>query len=115
MLGQPKRKGSRVASEIVYLDAIELLQTDVRHREFGLAPFAQNLPNLDFKFAHTFVGNNQKIAASAGRVEEFDFSQTNQQLAQAPDVFCTLGHLKLLVQFIQNSGQMSFMILGTEV
>ena len=74
MLGEPKRKRGRVASKVVNLDAVELLQADVRKRQFGHTEFAQLLPNKDFKLTDTFIAHDEKVAAAAGRVEELDFA-----------------------------------------
>ena len=74
MLGKPKRKRGGVTGKVVNLDAVKLLQADVRKRQFGYAEFAQLFPNKNFKFADAFIAHDEEVAAATGWVEELDFA-----------------------------------------
>lgn len=75
VFGQPKREHGDFVGEVVQLDAVKLVEADLAAENGVAVDFFDGFEDFDFEAAQLFVGDNQEIAAAAGRVEDFDVAQ----------------------------------------
>lgn len=75
MFGQPKRKHGDFVGEVVQLDAVKLVETDLAAEDGVAVDFFDGFEDFDFEAAQLFVGDNQEIATAAGGIEDFDVAQ----------------------------------------
>ena len=75
MFGQPKREHGDFVGEVVQLDAVKLVEADLAAEDGVTVDFFDGFEDFDFEAAQLFVGDNQEVAAAAGRVEDFDVAQ----------------------------------------
>ena len=75
MFGKPEGKHGDFVGKVVQLDAVKLVETDLAAENGVAVDFFDGFEDFDFEAAQLFVGDNQEIAAAAGRVEDFDVTQ----------------------------------------
>ena len=78
MLGEPKGEFGDVVSEVVDLDAVEVLQRDSavrKQRCFAALEIDQSLQDAVLQRAQPLVRDNQKVARAARRVEDLDLAK----------------------------------------
>ena len=79
VLRQPEGERGGVAGVFVYLDVVELREGEVAEREHWGTKFHKALPNFDFQFTETLVGDDEEVAGAAGRIKELNLTHPHQQ------------------------------------
>ena len=115
MVGQPERDFGDARRELFDLDAVELVDVELGElvdgveRHFVLCA-VQFEEDFEFEFAEFPVGDDEEVAAAAGRIEEAEFAEFVLKLLEARG---TAGGLvgfdgfKFLPEIVETSCAMS--------
>ena len=73
MFGEPHGERCGLGSILVEFNAIELSECDVREwQQYHAGNLTHRFPDADFKLAQSLIGDDKEVAATAGRIKEFD-------------------------------------------
>ena len=108
-LGDQQRQPGDLAGEILDLNAVEILQPDPGASVRLAAPFE------DFRLdlAHVDIGDHQKVAGAAGRIEHPDAGDALAQIQQLAGLSPALSSCSR--RSSRKSGFSTFRMFGTEV
>ena len=116
MVHQPHGGLGDLGGEFFQLDAVELINIaqnfafNVQKLRFVLV---QNAQNIQFKLAQFAIGDDQKVAAAAGGIKEFQLGQALMKLMSFFRWFLTLSNSARSSS--RNNGPMSLRIFFSVV
>ena len=117
MLGDPEREDRDLDGEVVELDAIEVLDVDLRLGEQHLVlrvEVGETFQDRVLELAQLLVGDDEEVARPTGRVEHLDRADPLQQRLEFLERSRSRRRTALCSPS-RNSGSIVLRMFGTEV